>query len=160
MDLFTKMLSIPKEKVYITGILFFLYILQHTYTQKLWCIDLMLLGLIFYVFFVERLWFSVTVISILVINLLTGYQFQFFGALSYYFIPLLAKELSRLLNLTFAKYFFLCLLLISVYTLIMLGALKVLGFKNVFIAATRNILAACLIYIAFRHTFYFRQPDS
>ncbi len=159
MKILNDFLAVPKEKVYLSGILFFLCLLQHIHLEPLWGIDFLLLGLIFYVFFVDILWFACALCAVLILNLLSSYQFEFLAALSYALIPLLARRLSAVMNQSFPKYFLLSLLLIFAYILGLLTAIDLLGFKNILIISLRNILAASLIYLAFRHAFYLRQKE-
>jgi hypothetical protein len=159
MKILNDIINVPKEKIYLSGLLFFLCLLQHIHLEPLWGIDFLLLGLLFYVFFVGLTWFAYALTAILTINLLLSYQFQFFAALSYCCIPLLARKLSAVMNLNFAKYFFLCLALVAAYVLGLSAAVDLLGFKNILIVSLRNILAASLIFLAFRHTFYLRQKE-
>ena len=159
MKFLTRLLNLPKEKIYLTGILFFLCLLQHIHLEPLFGIDFVLVSLLFYVFFVDLTWFACALTAVLIIDLLLSYHFEFLAALSYCFLPLLARRLSAVMNLSFPKYFLLCLVLITAYVLGLLAAVNLLGLKNILIVALRNILAASLVYLAFRHAFSLRQKE-
>ncbi|MFC1515043.1 hypothetical protein ACFL5X_03990 [Candidatus Omnitrophota bacterium] len=152
MRFFERLLALPKDKIYFFGLLFFLAVLQNLAAPPLWGVDFLLLGLLFYAFFVDALWFTATALCLILLNLFCGYQFQLHVALSYLLIPLLARKIASLLNLNFEKYFLLCLPLVAVYILLLLAAMGALGFKNILILAAKNTLTAALLFFAFRHT--------
>ncbi|MBN2120900.1 MAG: hypothetical protein JW734_07605 [Candidatus Omnitrophica bacterium] len=157
MSFLSKISTLPKEKAYILSLLFALSLFQYLHITFLTNIDFLLLGLIFYAYFINTFWLATTTTIILLIYLFTSGQFHPFMALTYFIIPISAKKISSILNLNFPKFFYLCASLVSLYILAMLIKLNVLSLKNIFYAVLQNIAAGWIIYIAFGYAFSLKE---
>lgn len=137
-----------KDKVYLISILFFLTFLQNLNIEKLWGIDFLLIGILFFGFFVNFFWLITASLVVILLNLFISGDLEFFPALSYLFLPIFAKRSTMALNLNFSRYLILCLLYLVLYVLPWSFHI---GLKNTYIIIAKNATSAFLIYLVFRN---------
>lgn len=136
-----------RERINLVSVLFFLAILQHLPIRAFTGIDFLLSGLILSGYFLNLPWVICCAAASLMLMTITSGSFQFFLVLYYLSIPALTQKISRILNLTFQKYYLLCFVFLFLYIAISLLVVGHFGLKNFFICLFKNTVSFSIIYM-------------
>lgn len=138
-------------------ILFLLYLLHYLRLSFFLEIDFSLIGLIFSAYFLD--YYSLFSISwlILLLNYFFTKNFLFFTGGMYLALPLLAKKISSIFNLSFFRFVLLACLFLVIYIGLRLLLLNIFGFKNFIYILFKNLGTLILIGLIFGYALIFEK---